>query len=352
MAAKKTDIETYLEIISRKIRLPYILFAILMTSCGLVFTWLFSPSYRDLLLSEYLMRRLIIFSYISGFLMMIMTRNLKNASMKTLLELDLPFPDEIKSNMFKYLFLIFSPYNYKSLTETSIRWKPIFSNYLLISFTLSILLGTFMFVSNISDETFGFLFNIIQNGIGAACGWFIFFVLAFFVINLLHLLKFLRDTKPVVNSYIQVLELRKLWVIPINILYSFASVLIILPPVVRSVYNPVGAELYTGKILFFLEMILFIILFFIPGLLVNDIIKNARDDYYTLRKHALIQLEEKINDSDATTEEWLRYHALLYNLYFVEKLETWPRPPEIVKLILTAILSTAPMLLNIIRSLI
>lgn len=341
------DFELYIEALTGRRLLPYVVFALFLSISLISLTLIFSPSYRQIIIYNYLWDRLLFICPISFFLTLLMTRRIRDISVNVFINTDLPFNNETKDDIYKYLQLVFSVRDTEGIKLD--RLSILVKYQVAISLILSIILGIFAFMADVEKGLCGLIYRINQDGLGVAVATFVAMMLIFIVLNIINLLRLLSKI-PEPKTYDQILKFKTLWSLPINIIYIYCiPFLITIPTVLIGIHDGAVLEKYANILLLLLgQVVSFIFVFTFPYYYVNLSIKNAKDNYLKKKYSRLRELEDRINSS-CNQEDCLIYSALLHNVLAVEKIDESPNIPEIIKILITTILSIISIALTVIK---
>ena len=303
----KQEYKLYIELFCDKIKLPYLVFALIIANCVWILILILFPSEREAVLTWQKEDINILWS-VTVFLMLIMIRRLRDTSIEKFLVPDMPYPKRIKDNMQRYLYAIFSPYTFK---------------------------------------------DMVGSGVGSAIPWFFFVILGYVIIGIIGLLR--EISKELKNSsektsFASIVKIKELKGIPLNILYAYAAVMISFPAVVTFLMSEEGPWVYGNLFILIAGLSGFFIALIIPSYYVHIAVKSVKEDFKSQTIRSIKNLENKISNKSVTERDLKKYdaYAVLVNMIErVEKVKTWPFDFEsVTKIVIMGIVGSIPALLQ------
>lgn len=308
------------------------------------------PSEREIFL-VWMIKDLGALWFISIFLMSIMIGKLRDISIEKFLDPNIPYPPAIKNNMEKDLYAVFSPYKLKNEKEP--KWfkrHPHLFNHLYPALFISILAGAIGFVLSYLETPFRPV-NAIIGSTGVAVSWFLTVIMGYMMIGIAGILR--KLSKELKNSddsqsFASILKIMELKVLPLNILYSFTSIMISFPTVLRFLMVGKGPWVYGNWFLLIMELLSLFFVMIFPFYYVHLTIKSVKEQFCK-REFSLIEdLENKIHNKSATDIDLKTYELSINMLNRAEKINTWPFDfASITKIVIAGAIGSIPTILQI-----
>jgi hypothetical protein len=345
----KQDYKLYIELFCDKIKMHYLVFALIIANCVWILILLLFPTERRLREEN-----ILLLWSVTVFLMLIMIRRLRDISIEKFLDPDMPYPQRIKDNMQKYLYAIFSPYKFKEIEAPQwFKQHSFLFNHLYFASCIALITGVIGFILNYLDPDFGLVHDMIGSGVGSAIPWFFFVILGYMIIGIIGVLR--EISKELKNSsenqgFASIVKIKELKSFPLNILYAYASVMISFPAVVGFLMSGEGPWLYGNTFILIAGLSGFLIILIIPSYYVHLATKSVKEDLKRQIIRSIKNLENKIRNKSATERNLKKYDAyevLVNMIERVEKVKTWPFDFEsVTKIVIMGIVGTIPAVLQ------
>jgi len=349
----KQEYKLYIELFCDKIKLPYLVFALIIANCVWILILILFPSEREAVLTWQKEDINILWS-VTVFLMLIMIRRLRDISIEKFLDPDMPYPQRIKDNMRKYLYAIFSPYTFKEIKAPQwFKQHSFLFNHLYFALIIALITGVIGFILNYLDPDFGLVHDLIGSGVGSAIPWFFFVILGYVIIGIIGVLRNLSNDLKNSNehpSFASIVKIEELKIFPLNILYAYSSVMISFPAVVTFLITTEGPWVYCNLFILIAGLSGFLIALIIPSYFVHIAVKSVKGDFLNQIIRSIKDLENKISNKSVTERDLKKYdaYAVLVNMIErVEKVKTWPFDFEsVTKIVIMGIVGSIPALLQ------
>ena len=281
--------------------------------------------------------------------MLIMIRRLRDISIEKFLDPNMPYPHRIKENMQKYLYAVFSPYKLK---KEAPPWFKRHFNHLYSALPISLVGGAIGFISSYLDHRYGLVNDIIGGGVGVAGAWLFFVMMGCMMIGITNILRELSKEFKNSNeaqSFASVVKIEELKVFPLNILYSYTSIMISFPAVIRFLMTEHGPWIYCNIFILMAELSGFLIILVIPNYYVHLVIKSVKDGFKEQRILSIRNLENKIRNESANELDLKKYEVFVNMIERSERVKTWPFDFEsVTKIVIMGIAGSIPTILQIV----
>ena len=350
----KQEYKLYIELFCEKIKMPYLVFALIFANLGWILILLLSPSDREAYVA-WLTKDLGFLWAVTVFWMLIMIRRLRDISIEKFLDPDMPCPPRVKDNMQEYLYAVFSPYKFKEIGAPQLfkgRRYFVF-NHLYFASCIALIAGTIGLILGYRDPRFGLVNDIIGDGMGVAGGWFFVVIMGYMMIGIFGILREFSkelENSDEIQSFSSIVKIKELKVIPLNILYSYASFMISLPAIIMFLIRGHGPWMYGNIFLLIAGLSGFLITLIIPSYYVHLAMRSVKEDFKSQTIHKIKNLEHKIYNKSVTERDLKKYdaYAALVNMIeIVEKVKTWPFDFEsVTKIVIMGIVGSIPALLQ------
>jgi hypothetical protein len=346
----KQEYKLYIELFCEKIKMPYLVFALIFASYGWILILMLCPSGREAYVA-WLTKDLGLLWSVTGFWMLIMIRRLRDISIEKFLDPDMPYPQRVKENMQKYLYAVFSPYKFKEIEAPQwFKRHSFFFNHLYFALLIALIAGTIGFRLGYLDPRFGLVNDIIGDGIGVAGGWFFVAIMGFMMIGIIFILRELsKELKSSnrIQSFASIVKIRELKVIPLNVLYSYAPFMISFPAIIMFLMTGHGPWMHGTIFLLIVGLSGFFITLIIPSYYVHLAMKSVKEDFKSQIIRSIKNVENEIRNEFVTERDLEKYEVLVNMIERVERVKTWPLDFEsVTKIVIIGIVGSIPAILQ------
>ena len=253
----------FTEIISKKLKIPYILLAIILTIWNVILVYLVIPSGRDELVRWFIEDYGFLF-FIPIFWLIITMKIIKNMSLKLFLKPGMPFPADFKGKIRKYLDIVFFPYRIKKPRPKEFLF---FVNHLYFSIFVGLIMGIISFLfARLDYRNTSLLDSILGSGIGAIIPCTINIIMAFYIVGIILILKQLWKSFSVLKNkgklnitMYSINKLEEMKKIPTYLVFSYIGYMIAIPSLTIATFKG-DLELIGYGILIIIGLIGFFIL--------------------------------------------------------------------------------------------
>lgn len=344
----KQEFKLYIELFCEKIKMPYLVFAVIFANYGWILILLLCPSERETY-TAWLTKELGFLWSVTGFLMLIMIRRLRDISIEKFLDPNMPYPHRIKENMQKYLYAVFSPYKFKKEALQWFKRHSFLFNHLYLALFISLVAGVIGFILSYQEPRFGRVIDIIGGGVGVAGGWLFFVIMGYMMTGIMGILRELSKELKNLNeaqSFASVIKIKELKVFPLNILYSYTSVMISFPTAIRFLMVEHGPWVYGNIFILMAGLSGFLIILVIPNYYVHLVMKSVKEDFKEQIILSIKNLENKIRNESATELDLKKYEVHVNMIERVEKVKTFDFE-SVTKIVIMGIAGSIPTILQI-----
>jgi len=346
----KNDIIIFLVYISNKLKINYLVFALLISTFEPIIILFFFDNAQEEYL-KWLFYNWKWLYYVCIFMTILYCKKLSSVASNIFLNKNIPYPHIIKDNMYNYLIISFMPY----INNTKIpKWYKKFYfiyNYIIISIIIGIIGGLINFVQSSSDPTFCISIDIIQS-FRVSLHWFLVTNLAYIVFIIIGLLRKIYIYTNDVSKLTDIYKTKKMNTILLNLFYAYCFTILPLSPIFIknfSYYANSGIQiidLINNKfllIMIFMGIILFLV---IPLHYSNCIIKKQKRIYEAKLTFYITQIETNVIKYDNNIL-WIRYNTSLLLLDTMYNIKAWSmNTMDIFKMILSAFVGFLPLIIK------
>ncbi len=139
-----------------------------------------------------------------------------------------------------------------------------------------------------------------------------------------------------------------MWTGP-NILYSYTSIMISFPAVIRFLMTEHGPWIYCNIFILMAELSGFLIILVIPNYYVHLVIKSVKDGFKEQGILSIRNLENKIRNESANELDLKKYEVFVNMIERSERVKTWPFDFEsVTKIVIMGIAGSIPTILQIV----
>ncbi|MCC7572815.1 hypothetical protein P0O24_00010 [Methanotrichaceae archaeon M04Ac] len=352
--------ELYIEFVLSKTKIPriYLIFAVFFASIGTLITLGLVSDLAYPLAKQFYYNNLGFLWAVSVFMILIMIRRLRDVSLDVFICSELYFPCKVRNNMDNYLYAIFAPYKFKNepVPEWFKEYSILSNRFFYISF-ISIILGIIFSMLSYFDfinyykaglVTYNdVLLTSILGFIGVTCAWVASLTLVYIILGLMILLRKISNEsyKFQIDAPNSIIQVRKLNIIHMNLLYSYSALIIGLPSILSGILNQNYERylFYSDLAVFLLAPFGFFIVLILPGIYIHKTIKNCKEFYESRTLKLIKDLEVIIYNDDKSNryiESCIAYNAYIHAIDRIDKIRTWPFDMEsILKIVVTFLAS-------------
>lgn len=335
--------------------MPYLVFALIFGTYLWILLLLLLPSTERWEFIIEFIKGLTFLWIVTGFLMLVMMRKLRDISIEKFLDHDMPYPLSIKENMPTYLNAVFSPYKLKNKKEAPLWFKrhPLLLDHLYLALFFSTVAGVIGFIlCYLRPLHFGLKFSLVLGVLGSAGAWFFGVMMGHMAIGITGILRKLSKELENTNedqTFASIVKIKELKTLPLNILYSYTSVMISFIAVLRTQIVERGGQWMYGNIfLLVVELSFFVLVLIIPNYYVHLIIKSVKENYKKRKVSKIKDLENKIHNEPVTDIDLKKYEWFVNMVDKAERVSTWPFDVEsVTKIVITGFIGSIPVILQI-----
>lgn len=347
------EYKLYIEYLCERIRIPYIVFAFILVAITWILIILFSASDREAYL-VWLTKDFGVLWRLPILGIFIMMRRLRNLSVSKFLDPSMPYSCRTREHMQYYLYIVFSPHMLKKREFPQVlkRWYFLV-NHLYSALLFSLIAGFIGFIFGYLDPRFGYVVDILSDGIGVATIWFFVVIMGYMMIGVTAILrKLFIETKNIdeKQNFSSIIKTKELKDFPLNILYSYLPFMITLPAIISFIgkYSPWR---YGIDFILIAGILSFLIVLIIPSYYVHMITKNMKENLKTQAIHLIGNLEDLVWNESPTRRDLRNYEFYVDMIERIDRVQTGLFSVETtVKVLAVGIIGNFPTIFQLITT--